>query len=85
MPELQKRDDALWLRHLRSVGIDLPVGKPARLRINGHEIDFEPMRPDRSGRLTHGLKASALNAQHWHAFRKARGCLSTIAHQLMKK
>jgi hypothetical protein len=70
MPELKKRDDALWLRHLRSVGIHVPVGKPACLCINGREIQFEPMRPDRNGRLTHGLKASGRSANHWQAIPK---------------
>lgn len=70
MPELEKRDHALWLRHLRAVGIHIPVGNAACLRINGREVQFEPMQPDRNGRLTHGLKASGPNAQHWHAIPK---------------
>ena len=57
MVTLSKRDDALLLSHLRAVGIDIPVGESVCLRINGLDIDFVPMRPDRSGRPSHGLKA----------------------------
>lgn len=67
MPSFLKQDDAVWLRHLSEVGIHVPVGQPVRLRVDGLDVDFIPMRPDRHGRPTHGLKATGVSADHWRS------------------
>ena len=70
MPLMTKQDDVLWLKHLRAAGIDIGVGETACFCINGAEIHFEPMRPDRNGRPTHGLKAIPFSLPRWNAIPK---------------
>jgi hypothetical protein len=77
MPLMTKHDDVLWLKHLRAAGIDIAVGHTACFTINGAEIHFEPMRPDRNGRPTHGLKAAPSSLPRWNAIPK--GAQITIA------
>ncbi len=70
MPLVTKEDDVLWLKHLRAVGIQIDVGEAACFTINGARINFEPMRPDRNGRPTHGLKATLASLPNWNAIPK---------------
>src|SRR5688572_24730109 len=65
MVQLEKTDDVLWLSHLRKIGINIPVGHAASLRVNGLIVRFDPMKPDRRGQMTHGIKAVGNNAGHW--------------------
>lgn len=68
--KIQKKDDALWLRHLREVGIEIPEGTRCTITVNGTPVDFVPMSAGRDGRRTQGLKAAGTNATWWHSIPK---------------
>lgn len=77
MTIMTKQDDVLWLKHLRAAGIYIAVGETACFLINGAKIHFEPMRPNRTGRPTQGLKAISSSLPGWNAIPK--GAQMTIA------
>lgn len=35
MPKVVKEDDSLWSKHLLAAGLELPVGEPVNLLVNG--------------------------------------------------
>lgn len=35
VPKIVKEDDSLWSKHLLAVGLELPVGEPMNLLVNG--------------------------------------------------
>ena len=63
--KLIKREDVLWLRHLREVDMPVPPGRAALFRLNACEILFEPMRPGRGGWPTPGLRVAEANREVW--------------------
>lgn len=71
MPTFLKVDDVLWLRHLERVGIAIPPGVGALFKVNDHEVDFAPMRPQPSGAPTKGLRAVGMGKPHWTAIPKS--------------
>lgn len=71
MPRILKEDDSLWSKHLLASGLELPVGQPVNLLVNGTEVLFEPMAPQsHTGDPTPGWKASGPNARVWRAIPK---------------
>ena len=69
MATFKKRDDVLWLRHLRDLGINVDGTSATRFRVNEMEIDFVPMKPS-GGNPTPGLKAAGPNARRWNEIAK---------------
>lgn len=64
--DIVKRDDSLWLKHLREAGLSLDAGVSYVLDVNGDRVAFVPMKPQPDGTPTPGLKAAGPTANRWH-------------------
>jgi hypothetical protein len=69
MPTFDKRDDVLWIKHLRGIGINVVLGTAVRFLVNGIEIEFAPMKSS-GGNPTLGLKAIGPNRDAWNKIAK---------------